>query len=77
MWNHWYGDRAAVNLGFNSDVAADVIWRVRYGELDGLALRLAVILIGTNDFAKSAADIAEGLKTLTQLAKGKAPASKS
>ena len=75
VWNHWYGGREAVNLGFNGDVTENVIWRVRHGELDGLALKLAVILIGANDFGKPAADIAEGIKTLAQAVKDKAPTS--
>ena len=76
VWTHWYGDREAVNLGFNGDTTDNVIWRVRHGELDGLALKLAVILIGTNDFGKPASDIAEGIKTLAQAVKEKAPSSK-
>ena len=76
VWNHWYAGREAVNLGFNGDITDNVIWRVRHGELDGLTLKLVVILIGANDFAKPAADIAEGIKTLAQSVKDKAPASK-
>lgn len=76
VWTHWYGDRGAVNLGFNGDITANVIWRVRHRELDGLALKLAVILIGTNDFGKSAAEIAAGIKNLAQAVKDKAPSSK-
>lgn len=76
VWDHWYGRREAVNLGFNGDITDNVIWRVRHGELDGLALKLAVILIGANDFGKPASDIAEGIKTLAQTVKQAAPSSK-
>ena len=36
-WKHWYGNRDAVNLGFNGDTTADVIWRVQHHELTDLS----------------------------------------
>ncbi len=76
VWDHWYDGREAVNLGFNGDTTDNVIWRVRHGELDGLALKLAVILIGANDFGKPASDIAEGIRTLARTVKERAPSAK-
>jgi lysophospholipase L1-like esterase len=66
VWDHWYGGRNAVDLGFNSDRTADVIWRVRHGELDGASPALAVILIGTNDLAKPPAEIAASIEQLAR-----------
>lgn len=75
-WNHWYGGRGAVNLGFNGDTTADVIWRVHHGELEGLSLRLVVILIGTNDFNLPPAEIAGAIENLAQSVRDRSPESK-
>jgi lysophospholipase L1-like esterase len=66
VWTHWYDGRGAVDLGFNGDVTADVIWRVRHGELDRLSPKLAVILIGTNELGRPPAEIAGGINDLAQ-----------
>ncbi len=66
VWDHWYGGRKAVDLGFNSDQSADVIWRVRHGELEGTSPALAVILIGTNDLEKPPAAVAGSIEQLAQ-----------
>jgi lysophospholipase L1-like esterase len=48
-WQHYYGDRNAVNLGFKGDTTADLLWRIDHGEVDGIHPRAAVILIGANN----------------------------
>ncbi len=50
VWQHYYGDRHAVNLGFKGDATAHLLWRIEHGETDGLHPRLAIILIGANNF---------------------------
>lgn len=73
LWDHWYGGRGAVNLGFNGDITTDVIWRVRHGELDGLSPALAVILIGTNDLGKPPGQVAAAIEELVRLVHGRLP----
>ena len=48
-WQTFYAPRAAMNLGFSGDTAANVLWRLQHGEVDGLHPRVVVLLIGTND----------------------------
>jgi lysophospholipase L1-like esterase len=48
-WRHFYGDRRAVNLGFTGDATCHLLWRIENGELDHIAPRAAVILIGANN----------------------------
>jgi lysophospholipase L1-like esterase len=50
VWQHFYGDRHAVNLGFKGDATAHLLWRIEHGETDGISPRLAIILIGANNF---------------------------
>lgn len=50
VWDRFYAPRHAVNLGFKGDATAHLIWRLENGEADGIHPRLAIILIGANNF---------------------------
>lgn len=52
IWNRFYGDRNAVNLGFKGDTTASLLWRIRNGEVAGIAPKVAVVLIGANNFGR-------------------------
>ncbi|HEX3982462.1 MAG TPA: GDSL-type esterase/lipase family protein [Acidisoma sp.] len=52
VWNRFYGDRAAVNMGFRGDTTANVIWRLEHGEVAGLNPKALVLLIGANNFGR-------------------------
>ena len=52
VWDRFYGDREAVNMGFRGDTTANVIWRLDNGEVQGLAPRALVLLIGANNFGR-------------------------
>ena len=52
VWNRYYGDRHAVNLGFKGDSTAHLLWRLEHGEADGIAPKVAVVLIGANNFGR-------------------------
>lgn len=51
-WQHFYGDRHAVNLGFKGDSTAHLLWRLQNGEIDGIHPKLAIILIGANNLGR-------------------------
>lgn len=48
-WNKYYAPRKAVNMGFSGDQTGHVLWRLKNGELDGIAPKVAVLMIGTNN----------------------------
>ena len=67
VWQRFYGDRDAVDLGFNGDTTASLIWRIRNGELEGIAPKVAVVLIGANNLGRvhwSAEDTVAGIDTI-------------
>jgi lysophospholipase L1-like esterase len=49
VWDYYYGDRNALNLGFSGDTTGNLLWRIDHGEIDHLQPRLVVLLIGTNN----------------------------
>ena len=52
VWQRLYGARNAVNLGFKGDATSHLLWRISNGELDVIAPRAAVILIGANNLGR-------------------------
>lgn len=50
VWQRFYGGRHAVNLGFIGDSTANLIWRIDHGEASGISPKVAVVLIGANNF---------------------------
>ncbi|MDR3535621.1 MAG: GDSL-type esterase/lipase family protein [Acetobacteraceae bacterium] len=52
VWQRFYGDRNAVNLGFIGDTTASLLWRIDNGEVAGIAPKVAVVLIGANNFGR-------------------------
>lgn len=50
VWKHFYGGRDAINLGFVGDSTANLIWRIEHGEASFIAPKVAVVLIGANNF---------------------------
>lgn len=49
VWEEYYSKRKAFNIGFSGDRTEQVLWRIDHGEVDEIAPRLAVIMIGTNN----------------------------
>lgn len=52
VWQHFYGGRNAVNLGFNGDATSHLLWRIENGEVAGISPKVAVILIGANNLGR-------------------------
>lgn len=79
VWQRFYGDRHAVNLGFKGDTTASLIWRIRNGEVSGISPKAAVVLIGANNMGRphwSADDTVAGIDVIISELRKRLPATK-
>jgi len=76
-WGEFYVPRNAGNLGFGWDKTENVLWRLQHGAVDGIAPKLVVVMIGTNNSGTcEAADIAAGITAIVAELNQKLPQSK-
>ena len=65
VWKEFYGERNAVNLGIGGDRTQHVLWRLDNGNIKGIAPKLAVIMIGTNNSGSNTSEeIFDGNKAI-------------
>ncbi len=79
MWDKYYAPRNTLNLGFSGDRTEYVLWRLKHGEIDGIAPKLAVVLIGTNNSngdEYTTEEIADGIKAIVCQIRTKLPETK-
>ena len=78
VWNKYYKDRHAVNLGISGDQTQHVLWRLENGNIEGISPKLAMLMIGTNNAnAKhSSDDIVAGVKAIVEKLREKLPGTK-
>jgi lysophospholipase L1-like esterase len=79
VWDKYYANRNAVNMGFSGDRTEHVIWRLQNGEIDNINPKLAVIMIGTNNSNKdeyTSEQIADGVKAIVCQLRTKLPNTK-
>jgi|GEM_PF-2193802 len=76
-WNKRYEPRHAMNAGIGGDRTQHVLWRLDNGNVDNISPKLAVLMIGTNNFGDdSAEDIARGIKAIVEKLGNKLPTTK-
>jgi beta-glucosidase len=77
VWKMRYEPRKAMNAGIGGDRTQHVLWRLDNGNIDGLSPKLAVLMIGTNNFGTNTAeDIALGIKAIVTKLRTKLPKTK-
>ena len=80
-WNQNFFGWNAADFGWGADRIRNILWRVENGELDGVHPKIIVLLAGTNDVGAAVpadsdaavADITNGLKTVLDAMRLKAP----
>jgi lysophospholipase L1-like esterase len=69
VWQKFYGNRKAVNLGIGGDRTQHVLWRLQNGNLEGIKPKAAVVMIGTNNSNgedNTAEQILEGVQAIVK-----------
>ncbi|OFA08371.1 GDSL-type esterase/lipase family protein [Duganella phyllosphaerae] len=77
IWDKYYGKYQPANFGIGGDRTQHVIWRIEHGELDGIAPKVTVLMIGTNNSLDySAADIAAANRKIVDMVRARLPGTK-
>jgi lysophospholipase L1-like esterase len=79
VWQKSYAPLNAANFGIGGDTTENVLWRILNGEIEGLSPKVAVLMIGTNNFGlegHAPADVAKGITTIVQTLRKKLPTTK-
>ncbi len=79
MWQTYYGDRKAINLGIGGDRTEHVIWRLTHGNLASIKPKVAVVMIGTNNtghFLQNPQQVAEGVERILEIIAERSPNTK-
>jgi len=74
IWQQYYEEGLAFNMGMDSDKTQNLLWRIENGELEGTSPQLAVLMIGTNNSkSDSGEDIAVGINLIIETILTKLP----
>lgn len=79
VWNKFYGNRKAINLGIGGDRTEHVIWRLTHGNLGKIKPKVAVLMIGTNNtghFDQDPGEVAEGVGRILEILAERLPQTK-
>nr|AYJ09220.1 esterase [uncultured bacterium] len=79
VWQKHYAPLNAANLGIGGDTTQNVLWRIANGEIDGLAPKAVVLMIGTNNFGlhgDKPDDVVRGIVAVVAALRKKLPATK-
>ncbi len=76
-WQKAFGEKYnALNLGIGGDRTEHVLWRIAHGELDGIAPKVVIMMIGTNNCGSPAVDMVAGVTADVAAVHAKLPGTK-
>lgn len=78
VWQQFYGDRNALNLGIGGDRTQHVLWRIEHGQFGRYTPKLIVLMIGTNnlpDGRSTPEETIEGIQAVVARLREKQPES--
>lgn len=77
IWAEYFEKYQPANFGISGDRTQHVLWRIDNGELDGIAPKVVVLMIGTNNSGSDSAEqIAAGVRAIVQRIQTKLPQTK-
>lgn len=79
VWQKHYAPLNAANFGIGGDTTENVLWRLENGEVNGISPKVAVLLIGTNNFGLEGHPpdaVAKGVAAVVQSLRKKLPSTK-
>ncbi len=77
VWARYYAPRKALNLGISGDRTEHVLWRLDHGNIDGLAPKLAIVMIGQNNGGRNTGEeIGAGVTAIVEKLRTRLPATK-
>lgn len=85
VWDAHFAPLRAANFGISGDRTQHLLWRLQNGELEGIAPRLVVLMIGTNNTGlerdgvtprNTPAETVEGVTAIVRTLRAKLPAAK-
>jgi lysophospholipase L1-like esterase len=79
VWQQHYAAHHALDLGFGGDRTENVLWRLQHGEVDGIAPKVAVLMVGTNNSghrAENPQTTAAGIQRLVEELRQRLPRTK-
>ncbi len=80
LWELHFAPLKAANFGISGDRTQHVLWRIQNGELEGIAPKAVVLMIGTNNIgqkdAEAPASAVAGIKAIVKEIQAKTPKTK-
>ncbi|HEX6706182.1 MAG TPA: GDSL-type esterase/lipase family protein [Albitalea sp.] len=79
VWDQYFRKFNALDLGFSGDRTENVLWRLQHGEVDGIAPKVAVLMVGTNNTGHRQEDprtTAAGIRRIVEELRQRLPGTK-
>ncbi|MES2151406.1 MAG: GDSL-type esterase/lipase family protein [Pseudomonadota bacterium] len=74
IWQAYFGQYQPANFGIGGDRTQHLLWRIEQGELDGIAPKVVVLMIGTNNSHDyNAGEIAAADRKIVALIRARLP----